>query len=91
MVTVRATLGMVKGLAMNHSEPTHRTIQTTWRTNVREIADALGIPLTPNHWVVLTDADGKIALDDRIDVICTETVRIDAGDSPGQKLAKLLQ
>ena len=29
----------------------------TWRVNVREIAEALGIEVTPSQWVVIEDAE----------------------------------
>jgi hypothetical protein len=38
---------------MNHSAPISKSTRTTWRTSAREIAEALGLPLTPQQWVTI--------------------------------------
>ena len=48
----------------------------TWRVNVREIAGALGIEVTPSQWVVIEDAedDGSARpLGDWVDVVVWES------------------
>jgi hypothetical protein len=42
---------------MINSVPIAKTTRTTWRANVREIADALGIPVDPSQWVVIESAE----------------------------------
>jgi hypothetical protein len=38
---------------MNEPIENIKLVRATWRTNAREIAEALGIPLSPNQWVEL--------------------------------------
>jgi hypothetical protein len=56
---------------MKVSAPTDKATRTTWRTDVREIAEALGIPVMPDQWVILEagdDYDG-LPLTGTVDVV----------------------
>lgn len=41
---------------------------TVWRTDVREITEALGIPLAPNQWAAIERSSGP-AIDPPLDTI----------------------
>jgi hypothetical protein len=42
---------------MRNSAPIGKSTRTTWRTDVREIAAALGIPVSPQQWVTIESAE----------------------------------
>lgn len=57
---------------MRFAAPVAKATRTTWRTNVREIAEALGIPVAPDQWVTLEsgDDDDNLSLTGTVDVVC---------------------
>lgn len=57
---------------MRYSVPVSKNTRTTWRVNVLEIAQALGIPVKDGQWVVIESAkdDGSsIPLSDWVDIV----------------------
>jgi hypothetical protein len=53
-------------------------LRTTWRVNVRDVATSLGIPLSPNQWVVLenTEDDGDSPpIGCYVDIVIWESVK----------------
>jgi hypothetical protein len=60
---------------MKLSDPLARTMRTTWRISVRDIAAALEIPLSPQQWIILEDAEGEgVVLGSFVDVVVWERV-----------------
>jgi hypothetical protein len=47
---------------MRNSAPIGKNTRTTWRTDVREVAEALGIPVSPQQWVTIESAEMDEAL-----------------------------
>lgn len=47
-----------------------------YQANVREVAEALGIPITPNQWVEIRDegrVSGRFALTGRVEIAVWES------------------
>jgi hypothetical protein len=63
---------------MRYNAPTAKSTRTTWRVNVREIVAALGIPVDPDQWVVIENAeddDGSRPLDGWVNIVRWESHR----------------
>jgi hypothetical protein len=62
---------------MRNSAPIGKSTRTTWRTDVREIAAALGIPVAPDQWIVIESGqmDEGLPLDGAVDIVRWERVQ----------------
>lgn len=62
-------------MLMRNSVPIGKSTRTTWRVNVREIAEALGIPVDPSQWVVIESAedDGDAVFSGEVDIVRWES------------------
>jgi hypothetical protein len=67
---------------MIHNAPIGKSTRTTWRANVREIAKALGIPITPSQWITIESAedDGDSPpLTGHVDIVLWEHHQVASG------------